>query len=209
MQQLFEKFYAQPKLQAITISLCLGLLFFLVPILQRKARVRLSLRQKELYDPIASDILVQVFVLFGGIVVYSLVALVRSDIQFVSGDALPFVCVLGSASGLWNIRRAATALRSAQAGSNARRLGRMAEVYSWSLTAYTAGLISLIYGLVVVFFVLLAPAQLPSWLWFLSFLMTGPTLFALGWSISVLAVATEYVRNVRLGRSNPSFKRTA
>jgi hypothetical protein len=207
MLNQFESFYAQPKLQAVTISLFLACLFFAAPLIQRKARSRLTDRQKELFDPIAKDILAQVFFLFGGVVIYSLVAVVRSDMSFVSGDALPFVCVLGSLSAFWNIRRAALAIRNANHGSNEHRKVRLDDVYEKSLGAYTAALIAFLYGLTVVFLVLLMAQELPKWLWFASFLATGPALYALSWSVSLLAVATEYARNSTLGRSNHSVKR--
>ena len=209
MLNQFETFYSQPKLQAITLSLCLACLFFVVPLLQHKASSKLSPRQKELYDPIAKDILVQVFLLFGGVVAYSLVAVMRSDLSFVSGDALPFINVLGSLSAFWNIRRAHLAIQHANKGSNKRRADRLAHVYGKNLKAYSAGLVALLYGLTVVLFVLFVPQELPKWLWFVNFVMTGVVIYALGWSISVLALAAEYKRNPKLGRSNHSVKQTA
>jgi hypothetical protein len=205
----FEFFFAQPKLQSITLSLCLACLFFAVPFLQHKAGSKLTNRQKELYEPIAKDILVQVLFLFCGVVIYSLVAFVRSDLSFVSGDALPFVSVLGSLSAFWNVRRAELAIQNANLDSNEQRKVRLADVYGKNVNAYTAGLIALLYGFIVVLLVLFVPQELPKWLWFVNFLMTGPTIYALSWSISSLAVATEYARNPKLGRSNKSFQRSA
>ena len=202
MLNQLETFYAQPKLQSVTLSLCLAGLFLIVPVLQHKARSKLTDRQKALYDPIAKDILAQVLFLFGGVVIYSLVAIVRSDLSFVSGDALPFVSVLGSLSAFWNIRRAKLAIQNANPGSNEQRKVRLADVYDKNLNAYTAGLLALLYGITVVLLVLLMPQELPKWLWFVSFLMTGAAIYALSWSISALAVATEYARNPKLGRSN-------
>lgn len=208
MLNQLETFYAQPKLQAVTLSLFLACLIFVVPFLQHKARSKLTGRQKELYDPIAKDILAQVLFLFGGVVIYSLVALVRSDLSFVSGDALPFVSVLGSLSAFWNVRRAKLAIQHANPGSNAQRKVRLADVYNKNLNAYTAGIVALLYGLTVVLLVLLVPQELPKWLWFVNFSMTGTAIYALSWSISALAVATEYTRNPKLWRSNHSSKRT-
>ncbi|MEX8505741.1 hypothetical protein [Leptothrix ochracea] len=209
MLNQFESFYAQPKLQAVTLSLCLACLFFAVPFLQRRARSKLTDRQKELYDPIAKDILAQVLFLFGGVVIYSIVAVVRSDLSFISGDALPFVSVLGSLSAFWNIRRAELAIRNAIHGSNEKRKVRLADVYEKNLNAYSAGLVAFLYGLIVVVLVLLVPQELSTWLWLVNFLVTGPAIYALSWSISSLAVATEYARNPKLGRSNKSFQQTA
>lgn len=206
MEPDIASFFSQPKLQAITLSICLGFLFFIVPLLQRKVRATLTQRQKELIDPIANDILIQVFILFVCVILYSLIAFFRADASFVSGDALPFICLVGSLSSLWNIRRATVAVKHAQRGSNKPRLNRLTEVSAKNLMAYTAALISGTYGAVVVFLVLLVPQVLPNWLWFVNFLMTGPTIYALGWSISILAVATEYSNDTKLGRSNLSLR---
>lgn len=202
MLNQFESFYAQPKLQAVTLSLCLACLFFAVPFLQSRAKSKLTDQHRALYDPIAKDILAQVFFLFGGVVIYSLVAVVRSDLSFISGDALPFVSVLGSLSAFWNIRRAEIAIRNAVRGSNEERKVRLADIYEKNLKAYSAGLLAFLYGLIVVVLVLLAPQELPKWLWFVNFLFTGSAIYALSWSISSLAVATEYASNLKLGRSN-------
>ncbi len=205
----FETFYAQPKLQAVTLSLCLASLFFAVPFLQRRARSKLTARQKELYDPIAKDILTQVIFLFGSVTIYSLAAIVRSDLSFISGDALPFVSVMGSLSAFWNVRKAELAIRSSLHGSNRNRKVRLAEVYEKNLNAYTAGLVAFLYGIIVVVLVLLMPQELPKWLWFVNFLVTGPAIYSLSWSMSSLAIATEYARNPKLGRPKKSLQRTA
>jgi hypothetical protein len=209
MLNQFESFYAQPKLQAVTLSLCLACLLFAVPFLQRRAKSKLTDRQKEFYDPIAKDILAQVLFLFGGVVIYSIVAVVRSDLSFISGDALPFVSVLGSLSAFWNIRRAELAIRKANRGSNEKRKVCLDHVYKKNLNAYSAGLVAFLYGLIVVVLVLLVPQELSTWLWLVNFLVTGPAIYALSWSISSLAVATEYARNSKLGHSNKSFQQTA
>lgn len=209
MLNQFESFYAQPKLQAVTLSLCLACLFFAAPAIQRWARSKLTARQKEFYDPVAKDILAQTLILFGGVAIYSFFAVVRSDLSFISGDALPFVSVLGSLSAFWNIRRAELTIRKAIPGSNKMRKVRLADVYEKNLNAYSAGLLAFLYGLMVVVLVLLVPQELPGWLWFVNFLVTGPAIYALAWSISALAAATEFERNTNLGRSKRSSKRTA
>lgn len=208
MLQQFDTFFGRSDVQAVTVFICMGTLFLVAPLIQRKVWLKLSVRQRDLFEPIAKDILVQVWVLFGGVAIYSVVAIIRSDVSFVLGDALPFVCLLGSMSAFWNIRRSSLSLRQAIPGSNESRAIRLADVNERSLTAYTAAVVSFVYGLPVVFAVLLLPEQLPNWLWFLSFVVTGTAIYSLAWSISVLAVATEYARNTKLGRSNPSFHRT-
>ena len=137
-----------------------------------------------------------------------MVAIKRSDVSFISGDALPFVSIQGSLSAFWNVRRAKLAIQHANPGSNEQRKARLDNVYDKNLSAYTAGLVAFLYGLTVVLLVLLVPQKLPKWLWFVSFLVTGAAIYALGWSISALAVAAEYARNPKLGRSNHSAKRT-
>ncbi|GHT95653.1 hypothetical protein FACS1894116_11500 [Betaproteobacteria bacterium] len=204
----FDTFFGRSDVQAVTVLICLAILFLVAPVIQQKVRLKLNVRQRELFDPIAKDILVQVWVLFGGVAIYSMVALIRSDVSFVLGDALPFVCLLGAISAFWNIRRSDLLLRQVTPGSNEQRAVRLADVKERSLTAYTAGIVSFGYGLPIVFAVLLLPEQLPNWLWFLSFVVTGTAIYSLVWSISVLAVATEYAQNKKLGRSNPSFHRT-
>jgi hypothetical protein len=209
MLNQFETFFAQPKLQAITLSLFLACLFFMVPFLQRKALAKLNARQKELYDPIAKDIWLQVCLLFVGVVIYSLLAFVRSDLSFVSGDALPFVSLIGSLCAFWNIRRANRSVKNASQGMNKQRAARLSDVDEMNLKAYSAGFLSFLYGVAAVFLVLLVPEELPKWLWFANFFVTAIAIRALSWSISVLAVATEYERNPKMGRPNHSAKRAA
>ncbi|GAB3374525.1 hypothetical protein [Massilia agri] len=202
----FEIFFAKPKVQAVTISLAVFFLFFIFPLLRRKVGKKLAIKQKKTYDRISKEILFQTCLLFVGVVVYSLVAMIRSDSSFVSGDALPFVSFLGALAAFWNLRKAVIAIREANSQTNEHRKARLEDIYKSSLGAYTLALIAAVYGLFVILLVLFDPNAVPLWLWFVSFGMTGVTIRALGWSIASLEAAIEYANNLKLGRANPSPK---
>ena len=206
MLDQFETFFSYPKIQAATISVALSVIFIIVPLLQHRVRAKLTARQIELFDPVARDILIQSWLLFGSVLVYSLVAIIRTDLSFVSGDALPFVSLIGSLAAFWNIRRAAIAIKKATLASNMQRKVRLADVYKMSVNAYARGLIAFAYGSIALTLVLLVPEMLPRWLWFVSFLVTGVAINSLGWSIATLAVATEYEINSKLGRAKILLK---
>jgi hypothetical protein len=72
---------------------------------------------------------------------------------------------------------------------------------------YSRALIPLIYSAFVILLMIIAPSVIPRWLWFLSFLLTGPALNALGWSIMTDQVSGKYEDNPKLGRATRKSRR--
>lgn len=202
-----EAFFGNPTLQAITVAAVLLFLYVIAPFSQHRARSKLTAHQKSLFDPTAKDILFQVSVLFSTVLLYSLLAVVRKDMSFVAGDVLPFVCFSGATVAGWNLRRSVLSIRAARKGSDQARTERLNDVYARGLRVYLPGLLAFTYGLITIPFVVLMPKLIPGWLWFGSLMITGASTRALGWSIAVFNVASEYERNPKLGRSSNRFKR--
>lgn len=194
-------FWTSHVLQLITLAMVVVFLFA-TPVLQRKKLVLVPTDLKLRYLRLCNDVLVQVATNTIIPLVLSLAAVGLGSLGLSEGIATSFlgICVASGASALWNVRKAHVVFEMAKRTSEqGNRVARLNDVYQKNLSAFTAALLSLIFGVAGLLASYANFSVLPDWFWFACFLLSSLAIYSTGWSISVQTVAEAYESNPALG----------
>lgn len=191
-------FLSDTKIKAVTIFLLFSTALLLVPYFQKRIASRLTAVRRETFNALSRRVNLQVGGLFLTVLVYTIIALIRKDMSFMSGDVLPFIIFCGALAAMGNIWLAKIELNKVnnkQKISPRKKLQKkIDDVDNKSLQVMTVAMFTGFYGGIMLLFILLAPNGVPVWLWFVNFLMTLPAIYSVSWSVAVIGVAEEYAR---------------
>jgi len=189
---MFEEFFSRGDVKTLTMAvpvvllLVIGIAYLVVPF-------RLQGDQRTAFRKISYQIYGQLIVMFVLMSVQLFAGAKTRDFSFVIGDALPGLAFLAALAVLWDARTTRVDIKEAtiRHGSNQKlqllAITNRAVCVVALLSLLAAGAI-----LVVQYFKILVPT--PTWMWFVSFVITGPAICCMALSKSVSYFAGRWNR---------------
>lgn len=174
---MFEEFFANNAVKAITIAVLIVLLVA-VGLVYLVITYKLRGEQRKKFKKLSYKIYGQLLCICSPPVILLIVGVRDQDFSFVVGDALPAMAFFAALPTLWDSWTTHKDLNEAKQKIDSRpclqtltKINGAVSVFAL-FTLVAAGAI-----LAILYFKLLEPA--PSWLWFLSFMITAPAIFCM------------------------------
>lgn len=197
---IFESFYSQEWVQVVT-SFAFVVLLLLVPFLYWRISRYLEGDFRKKFVKYSLEVYGVLFFLIIAPVGYLVLYFFGGKSGYMLSDPLPWICLIGGLSAIYDIFRARQDLELPS--DSTRCPNRYQIIFTLKRITIVAGILSLIpltYGGVMVAVTnLVSEKEIPVFLWFVSFLLTGLAIIYAVASKVILIVAQEYSSNPALG----------